>query len=122
MLWIVLIAVAAAAVYWIRRAHRNWSSRSRGEEERLASFMADALRSAKPTADPAPAAIPAPLADDAAAQQQLLFDAATKAGEAGEAALSIQLYARLLARYPGSSYADRARANVEAHKKRLTKA
>ena len=36
----------------------------------------------------------------ALAQQKLLFEAAAKAGEAGEPVLSIQLYARLLARYP----------------------
>lgn len=56
------------------------------------------------------------------AKQRLLFDAATKAGEAGEPVLSIQLYARLLARYPDSTFASRARAAVELQKKNLTKA
>ena len=53
------------------------------------------------------------------AQQKLLFEAAAKAGEAGEAVLSIQLYARLLARYPDSTFASQARAAVEAQKKKL---
>jgi len=56
------------------------------------------------------------------AQQRLLFDAAAKAGEAGEPVLSIQLYARLLARYPDSTLASQARAAVEMQKKYLTKA
>ena len=56
------------------------------------------------------------------AKQRLLFDAAAKAGEAGEPVLSIQLYARLLARYPESTFASRARAAVEMQKKNLTKA
>ena len=56
------------------------------------------------------------------AKQRLLFDAAAKAGEAGEPVLSIQLYARLLARYPDSAFASQARAAVEAQKKNLTKA
>jgi hypothetical protein len=53
------------------------------------------------------------------AQQKLLYDAAAKAGEAGEAVISIQLYARLLARYPDSALGAQARAAVEALKKKL---
>lgn len=55
-------------------------------------------------------------------KQRLLFDAAAKAGEAGEPVLSIQLYARLLARYPDSTLAAQARAAVEMQKKNVTKA
>ena len=39
--------------------------------------------------------------------------------EAGEPALAIQLYARLLARYPDSALGIQARAAVEAQKKKL---
>jgi outer membrane protein assembly factor BamD (BamD/ComL family) len=53
---------------------------------------------------------------------KLLFEAAHKAGEAGEPALAIQLYARLLSRYPQTAFADQARAAVEAQKKKLAKA
>ena len=54
-------------------------------------------------------------------QQKLLFEAAAKAGEAGEPALSIQLYARLIARYPDSAFVAQARAAVEAQKSKLAK-
>jgi hypothetical protein len=52
----------------------------------------------------------------------LLFEAAHKAGEAGEPAIAIQLYARLLSRYPQTAFADQARAAVQAQKKKLSKA
>ena len=45
--------------------------------------------------------------------------AAPEAGEAGEPVLSIQLYARLLARYPDSALGEEARAAVEAQKKKI---
>ena len=70
----------------------------------------------------AQAEVPAPTPATVAAhraQQKLLFEAAAKAGEAGEPVLSIQLYARLLARYPDSALGAQARAAVEAQKKKL---
>jgi outer membrane protein assembly factor BamD (BamD/ComL family) len=67
------------------------------------------------------AATPAPTVDPSLPQQKLLLEAASKAGEAGEAALSIQLYARLIARYPQTAFAPQARAAVEAQKKKLAK-
>jgi hypothetical protein len=94
----------------------------------MAAFLAAAKGNGKP-ADPAPAEPVAAPASNAAlapsaglAQQKLLFEAAHKAGEAGEPALAIQLYARLLARFPASGFADQARARVEAEKKKLAKA
>jgi hypothetical protein len=54
-------------------------------------------------------------------QQKRLLEAASKAAEADEPALSIQLYARLLARYPHSDFAAQARAAVETQKKNLAK-
>jgi hypothetical protein len=54
-----------------------------------------------------------------APQERLLLDAAAKAGEAGEPVLSIQLYAKLLSRYPQTQFAGQARAAVEAQKKKL---
>ena len=53
---------------------------------------------------------------------RLLLEAASKAGEAGEPALSIQLYAKLLSRYPQTSFSVQARAAVAEQKKKLTKA
>jgi hypothetical protein len=76
----------------------------------LASFISQAL----PKTAAAPQA-----SHDLVVQQRLLLEAASKAGEAGEPALSIQLYAKLLARYPQTSFAEQARAAVEAQKKKL---
>jgi len=115
--WLVLLAIAAGLGYWFWRLRQRWLERSRAAEERFTSLIVQA----RPSAPAAmPAAMPAvPPAD--ISQQKLLLEAAAKAGEAGEAVLSIQLYARLLARYPQTSFAGQARAAVEAQKKKLAK-
>ena len=69
-----------------------------------------------------PAAAPGIAAADELRTQKLLFEAAHQAGEAGEPALALQLYARLLSRYPASTLAGAANAAVEAQKKKLLKA
>ena len=56
------------------------------------------------------------------AQQKLLFDAAAKTGDAGEPALSIELYGRLLTRFPQGPFAEQARSAIEAQKRKLAKA
>ena len=94
----------------------------------MASFLAatagkrQAGRSRRPRRSRAGADAVRAVPADGLAQQKLLFEAAHKAGEAGEPALAIQLYARLLARYPASAFAPQARAAVEALKKKLVKA
>ncbi len=134
MFWLGLgvIALAVGGLLWY--SAKRWQARAAAEERRMAAFLAAARGNGKaaepapaaPVAAPASPAAPAPsaaLAPSAGlAQQKLLFEAAHKAGEAGEPALAIQLYARLLARFPASSFADQARARVEAEKKRLGKA
>jgi hypothetical protein len=120
--------LAAGGIVWY--SLRKWKERELAEEERLAAFMAASTGRPKMVeASPAaaavavPAAIPAAAgAGDGVAQQKLLFEAAHKAGEAGEPALAIQLYARLLARFPASHFAGQARSAVEAEKKKLAKA
>ena len=98
--------------FWLWIGLRRFSQSQRGSEERMNNVMVQAMTSAnaKPGNDEA-----------GLAQQRLLFEAATKAGEAGEAVLSIQLYARLLARYPQTAFGTQARAAVEAQKKKLVK-
>jgi hypothetical protein len=130
LVWIVLLGIAAGLVYGIVVARRRWAERERASEERFASFMSKTLPQVnKPTASApiAPAALvatplPAASSEPAAAHQQLLLlEAATKAGQAGEAALSIQLYAKLLARFPESALALQARAAIEEQKKKLAR-
>jgi len=130
MVWFIALAAVGGVVYGLYRVRAKWEERNKASEERFASFMSQALpggvAAPKPGVAPAPVALPAPAlapkpkaGNDAVVLQRLLLEAASKAGEAGEPALSIQLYAKLLARYPQSSFADQARAAVEAQKKKL---
>jgi len=117
-----LVATIAGIVWY---GLRRLKARQAAEEERLAAFMAATTGKPKPaeTVQPAAAAAAASVgAGNGLAQQKLLFEAAHKAGEAGEPALAIQLYARLLARYPESGIAAQARTAAEAEKKKLAKA
>jgi len=111
MLWFVLVAAIGGVIWLVARWRRQWAERQQAAQARLANFIAQ-------TAAPAPAVV-APAAQPAAPQERLLLDAAAKAGEAGEPALSIQLYARLISRYPQSRFAPQARAAVEAQKQKL---
>lgn len=103
LFWLLVIAVVAGFAYWLQSWRRRQAERERAAAERLASFVAQATAA---VVDPA---------------QKLLFDAAAKAGEANEPALSIQLYARLLSRFPDTKFAAQARAAVEVQKKKLAK-
>jgi hypothetical protein len=132
-LWLLLIGILAALAWLVRHNLRKWQARQLAEEERFAEFMkatagATQLKDspvspAAPHLPPPPTApLPvAPLPAGGLAQQKMLFEAAHKAGEAGEPALAIQLYGRLLARYPATTLAAPARAAVEALKKKLPK-
>jgi len=113
LFWLMLVASAAGLVVWLWRWRQRWTAREQAAAARQASFLAQAK-----AAVVSPAAVASPAADAAA----LLFEAAQKAGEAGEPALAIQLYARLLARYPASALAGRARAHVDTLKKSVATA
>jgi hypothetical protein len=116
--WLLLIAVAAAIGFAFWRWRRGEEERTRAAEERMASFIAQA----RPAAQALPAAQATPPVDASSLRQQkLLLEAASKAGEAGEAALSIQLYARLLSLYPDSALAGLARTAVEEQTKKLAR-
>jgi len=131
VVWLIALAAVAGIVYGLWRAKARWEERTRASEERFANFMTQALPGtavapAAPAIAPRPkTATPPALAAVAAKPnnevvlQRLLLEAAAKAGEAGEPALSIQLYAKLLSRFPQSSFAPQARAAVEAQKKKL---
>ena len=117
--WLAVLGSLLAAGGTVWYVLRKWKERQRAEEERLAAFMAATAGKTKmveaaavPAPMPAPADAVAPVSGDGLAQQKLLF----------EAALAIQLYARLLARYPASAFAGQARAAVDAEKKKLAKA
>jgi uncharacterized iron-regulated membrane protein len=109
-LWLLALAAIGVFGYGVWTWRRRWQERQRASEERLAAFIAEAKPNKR---DEAPSTL---------AQQKLLFEAAVKAGDAGEPVLSIQLYARLLARYPESAFAAQARSAVQAQKQRLAKA
>jgi hypothetical protein len=116
LIWIVLAAIVGAIGYFILRLRRQWAEREQASEARMASLIAQIKPATAPlSAAPAPVVAVAP-------QERLLLEAASKAGEAGEAALAIQLYAKLLSRYPETTFAVQARAAVAEQKKRLAKA
>ena len=113
---LILIASLAGIVVLLVRLKRRWQEQKRVSEGRMASFVAQSMP-VKP-----PAVVAAAVAAPPAPEQRLLFDAAGKAAEAGEPALAIQLYARLLSRFPDTALAAQARENVAAQKKKLVKA
>jgi len=120
LFWIFLLLATAGFAYGLWSWRRRHAEFKRVSDERLASFMAQAVAVATPNLPPA---VLSPAVDPmAVTHQKLLLDAAAKAGEAGEPVLSIQLYARLLARYPDSAFAAQARAAVEQQKRNLAKA
>ena len=130
LFWLAVLVSAGAAVFIVRYVMRKQSARERASEARAAELLAQMtgaklaggtpvtqeIRPMAPEAHPAPA--PAP-ARGKLETQKLLFDAARRAGEADEPALALQLYARLLARFPDSAFADEVRAATEAQKKKL---
>jgi HAMP domain-containing protein len=113
VVWLLVLAAIGAIAYAFWKWRSRWLEHRRAAEERFASLLAQA----KP---PAPAVEP-PKMDSGLPQQKLLLEAAGKAAEADEPALSIQLYARLLARYPDTAFGAQVRAAVEAQKKKLVK-
>ena len=119
LFWLVVAAFAATLVWLVWHIRRKAEERRLAEAARVAAFVSS-LGAAVPPSTPKPATAQPPSSlPGEIAQQKLLFEAAHKAGEAGEPALAIQLYARLLARYASSTFSDQARAAVEAQKKKL---
>jgi hypothetical protein len=116
---LLLVATVAGLVIWLWIAYRRFAERSRAAEARVDNALKDVIVAAKPKpAETKPMEVK-PQDLTGMAQQKLLYEAASKAGEAGEPVLSIQLYARLLARYPDSTLGVQARTAVETQKKKL---
>jgi TolA-binding protein len=119
LFWIIAAGFVALCVGLVWFVRRRLAERRQAEEARMAAFVSGLVPApAQPAAPPAPA----PGTGNDLPVQKLLFEAAHKASEAGEPAIAIQLYARLLARYPASPFAAEARTAVEAQKKKLAKA
>ena len=118
LVWLVTLGALAGIAYGFARWHARWAERRKAADERFSSFIAQA----RPAAPPLNAASPVPQPPQSAPEESLLFEAAGKAGQAGEPALSIQLYARLLARYPDSRFAAQAQAGVVEQQKKLARA
>ena len=124
MFSLLLLAIAIGLALLVRHNLRKWNERKLAEEERFKAFMKGTTGAVQPV-EPAVATAPAtpspppPAAASGLAQQKMLFEAAHKAGEAGEPALAIQLYGRLMARYPATAFAGQVRAAVEMLKKKL---
>ena len=117
----VAIGAIAVIVWYLVRLRRQFTERQEAAEARMMTLVAQARpATAAPLLVPAQTTETAPPAVEAP-QERLLFDAAQKAGEAGEPALAIQLYAKLLSRFPKTIFTARARTAVEDLKKKLAK-
>ena len=118
--WMLAFVIVAGLVYVVRRAYAQWNERSNAAEARMASLLAQARSAVPGGAAVAAAGLPG-LPAKQAVHDRLLFDAAAKTAQAGEPVLAIQLYARLLSRYPQSALAAQARAAVAEQKSKLAK-
>jgi len=120
--WFIVLGIIVGIVWYLTRLRRQFAERQEAAEARLMTLVAEArpLTAAAPRLAPVPVAEAAPPAAEAP-QERLLFDAAHKAGEAGEPVLAIQLYAKLLSRFPKTIFTARARSAVEEQKKKLAK-
>ncbi len=126
--WLVMAGFAATIIGTVWYVRRKAEERRLAEEARVAAFVSSLSTTPRPPAmaaegaapSPAPARIP-PAPPNGMALQKLLFEAAHKAGEAGEPVLAIQLYARLLSRFPATGFAEPARAAVAALQKKVVK-
>jgi len=120
LFWLVVAAFAAALIGMVWYIRRKAEERKLAEEARVAAFVSGLAAMPKGAA-PAPPVPPTAAPANGVALQKLLFEAAHKAGEAGEPALAIQLYARLLSRFPATGFAEPARAAVAALHKKVVK-
>ena len=123
LVWLIVIGTIGGIVWYLMRLRRQFTERQEEAEARMMTMVAQVrpMTAGAPLLTPAPTLPTAEAAPPAAEapQERLLFDAAHKAGEAGEPALAIQLYAKLLSRFPKTIFTARARAGVEEQKKKI---
>jgi hypothetical protein len=120
LFWLVvfaLLCVLGGTAWYLRQ---RLAQRRRAEEARLAAFVSQVLPAA-PAVTAIAAAAPGAGAGELTMQKRL-FEAARKTAEAGEPALAIQLYERLLARYPASGLADPSRVAITELRRAVAKA
>jgi hypothetical protein len=122
LMWLLVLAAIGVLGYVLWTWRQRWLEHRRASEERLTSFIAQAKPPAPLVPPQVPPQVPAVPSDSSLPLQKLLLEAGAKAAEADEPALSIQLYARLLARFPDSAFAAQARSALEAQKQKLAKA
>lgn len=125
MFWLAVAVSIAVGVFIIRYVLRRLADRERASEQRAAQLLAQMAGAKLPAAAapaPAPATSGVPTAPNALETQKLLFDAARKAGDAGEPEIALLTYERLLARFPDSHFAGEVRTAAEAQKRKLSKA
>jgi hypothetical protein len=121
VIWLALLGIVAGFGYAFWLVMRKHAERKQAAEERLAAFIAQTVKPAAPKPAAVPASVPTARAVVDLVPQKLLLEAASKAGEAGEPALSLQLYARLIARYPEGPFSTQALAAVAALKSKLAR-
>ena len=109
--WLIFFASIGVVAYGLSRWRKRWEEQQRTAEARISDFMAQVRPPGSAPLAAAPAAV--------APAERLLLDAAGKAREAGEPGLALQLYARLIARFPQSPLAEQARAAASELKKKL---
>ena len=113
--WFVVLGAIGGIVWYLARLRRQWAERQGESEARMFTLITQV----RPAAAPPLVVNPVAGQPVQAPHERLLLDAAGKAGEAGEPALAIQLYAKLLSRFPNTAFASQARSAVEEQKKRL---
>ena len=114
--WFIILGSVIGIGWYLHRLWRQFAERQEAAESRMMNIVAEARPVMAPVLPPIGAA---PASGTQAPEERLLFDAAGKAGQAGEPALSIQLYAKLLSRYPHSILVAQARTAVEEQKKKI---
>jgi TolA-binding protein len=119
VVWLVIAGCVGGIAYLAWRALDKARERERTEEARFAAFIQAGKPTTAPVAPPPALASAPPAASNP--QEKALFEAANKATEAGEPQLALQLYQRLVERFPAGEFAPGARMAIDLHRSRRAK-